>query len=143
MTGFAFDAPTVIRTKRDGGRVFDAAIEWVIDDGTFVKQGQRLIEMDGSAVKEQLKTQRMMIEQKIADRILAEEDLKITRLMNETDLRVAEVDLQVRELDLQNVPANDTYQKQIQGAKVELARMTLKRVREQRAKPRSFRRRPN
>jgi thymidine phosphorylase len=27
----AFDAPTVIRTKRDGGRLTDAAIDWVID----------------------------------------------------------------------------------------------------------------
>lgn len=26
-----FDAPTVIRTKRDGGRLSDAAIDWVID----------------------------------------------------------------------------------------------------------------
>ena len=25
------DAPTVIRTKRDGGRLSDAAIDWVID----------------------------------------------------------------------------------------------------------------
>ena len=31
MTHFAFDAPTVIRTKRDGGRLPDAAIDWVID----------------------------------------------------------------------------------------------------------------
>ncbi len=31
MTGFAFDAPTVIRTKRDGGRLSDAAIDWVVD----------------------------------------------------------------------------------------------------------------
>ena len=31
MTDFDFDAPTVIRTKRDGGRLSDAAIEWVID----------------------------------------------------------------------------------------------------------------
>ncbi|OIN78147.1 thymidine phosphorylase [Mycobacterium malmoense] len=30
MTDFAFDAPTVIRTKRDGGRLSDAAIDWVI-----------------------------------------------------------------------------------------------------------------
>jgi thymidine phosphorylase len=27
----SFDAPTVIRTKRDGGRLSDAAIDWVID----------------------------------------------------------------------------------------------------------------
>ena len=31
MTAFAFDAPTVIRTKRDGGALSDAAIDWVID----------------------------------------------------------------------------------------------------------------
>ena len=31
LTDFAFDAPTVIRTKRDGGRLSDAAIDWVVD----------------------------------------------------------------------------------------------------------------
>ena len=34
MTGFGFDAPTVIRTKRDGGVLSDAAIDWVIDGYT-------------------------------------------------------------------------------------------------------------
>ena len=34
MTDFTFDAPTVIRTKRDGGRLSDAAIEWVINGYT-------------------------------------------------------------------------------------------------------------
>ena len=34
MTQFTFDAPTVIRTKRDGGRLSDAAIDWVIDGYT-------------------------------------------------------------------------------------------------------------
>ncbi len=31
MSGFIFDAPTVIRTKRDGDRLSDAAIDWVIE----------------------------------------------------------------------------------------------------------------
>ncbi|MGP4055271.1 thymidine phosphorylase [Mycobacterium sp. 4D054] len=31
MTGLTFDAPSVIRTKRDGGVLSDAAIDWVID----------------------------------------------------------------------------------------------------------------
>ena len=39
MTGFAFDAPTVIRTKRDGGRLSDAAIDWVIDAYTTGQVG--------------------------------------------------------------------------------------------------------
>lgn len=41
MTDIAFDAPTVIRTKRDGGRLSDAAIDWVIaayTDGTVAPE---------------------------------------------------------------------------------------------------------
>ena len=34
MTRFAFDAPTVIRMKRDGGRLSEDAIDWVIDGYT-------------------------------------------------------------------------------------------------------------
>lgn len=34
MTEPAFDAPTVIRTKRDGGRLSDAAIDWILDGYT-------------------------------------------------------------------------------------------------------------
>lgn len=34
MTQFTFDAPTVIRMKRDGGRLTDAAIDWVVDGYT-------------------------------------------------------------------------------------------------------------
>ncbi|MEB3983102.1 thymidine phosphorylase [Mycobacterium sp. 663a-19] len=39
MTDLAFDAPTVIRTKRDGGRLSDAAIAWVIDAYTDGRVG--------------------------------------------------------------------------------------------------------
>jgi thymidine phosphorylase len=31
LTDFGFDAPSVIRTKRDGGRLSGAAIDWVVD----------------------------------------------------------------------------------------------------------------
>jgi thymidine phosphorylase len=34
VTAYEFDAPTVIRTKRDGGVLSDAAIDWVIDGYT-------------------------------------------------------------------------------------------------------------
>jgi len=41
LTDIAFDAPTVIRTKRDGGRLSDAAIDWVVaayTDGTVAPE---------------------------------------------------------------------------------------------------------
>jgi thymidine phosphorylase len=37
VTAFAFDAPTVIRAKRDGGELSDEAIDWVIDAYTCGK----------------------------------------------------------------------------------------------------------
>jgi thymidine phosphorylase len=40
VTQFTFDAPTVIRTKRDGGRLSDAAIDWVIDEYTHGGVGE-------------------------------------------------------------------------------------------------------
>lgn len=40
MIDFGFDAPTVIRTKRDGGRLSDAAIDWVIDAYTHGRVGE-------------------------------------------------------------------------------------------------------
>lgn len=39
MTQFTFDAPTVIRTKRDGGRLSGDAIDWVIDAYTHSRVG--------------------------------------------------------------------------------------------------------
>ncbi len=50
MTNFTFDAPTVIRTKRDGGRLSDAAIDWVIDAYT-----------DGRVAEEQMSALLMAI----------------------------------------------------------------------------------
>jgi thymidine phosphorylase len=35
VTQFTFDAPTIIRTKRDGFRLTDEAIDWVIDAYTY------------------------------------------------------------------------------------------------------------
>ncbi|MGH3960504.1 MAG: thymidine phosphorylase, partial [Mycobacterium sp.] len=45
-----FDAPTVIKTKRDGGRLPDAAIDWVIDAYT-----------DGRVAEEQMSALLMAI----------------------------------------------------------------------------------
>ena len=50
MRNSTFDAPTVIRTKRDGGRLSDAAIDWVIDAYT-----------DGRVAEEQMSALLMAI----------------------------------------------------------------------------------
>jgi thymidine phosphorylase len=40
VSRFTFDAPTVIKTKRDGGRLSDAAIDWVVDAYTHGRMAE-------------------------------------------------------------------------------------------------------
>src|SRR5262249_10174780 len=52
-------------------------IKWVIDDGSLVKKGNLLIELDNSGLQEQHKEQRITLDRATADKVLAEENFKI------------------------------------------------------------------
>ena len=47
----------VCKVKAGSRGTYAATIRWVIEDGTMVKKGQLLIELDDSALQEQLRTQ--------------------------------------------------------------------------------------
>lgn len=85
MTDFAFDAPTVIRTKRDGGRLSDAAIDWVIASYT-----------DGTVAPEQMSALLMAIFLRGMDR---DEIARWTAAMLATGPRMDFSDLGLRTVD--------------------------------------------
>src|SRR5262245_55355350 len=113
-----------------GKREKPLVIKWVIEEGTRVKKGERLVEFDDGLVREQLVAQQMTTEQSNAVATMAERDLAIARLTSAKELRSAEAAVEVAELTLKNsTEANLLAKKRLalrlKHAEVGLARAEL------------------
>lgn len=82
-------------------------IKWIIDDGSQVKQGDLLVDLDDSGLQEQLKTQKITLDRAEAEKIQAEENHKIVKSQNESDIKTAEVNLDLARIDLQKYLEGD------------------------------------
>jgi multidrug resistance efflux pump len=100
-------------------------IRWVIDDGTFVKKGQRLLELDDSRLQEQLRTQKIAAETALAARIVAETDLEIARTQTKLDVRTAEINRKRARLALKRFTGKDREEKEVLEGMVEVAELGL------------------
>lgn len=76
-------------------------IKWVIEDGTLVSAGQKLVELDDSGLQEQLKSQKIIVDQARATWIQADENYKIVESQNESDIAAAAVAVDLAVLDLE------------------------------------------
>lgn len=87
----------------------DGKIIWLIAEGTLVKAGDKIAEMDTTTVVRELRNQRLTLKNADADVVRAEEELKMLKLSNETELakQVADRDFSKTELEM----ATKTYQK--------------------------------
>jgi multidrug efflux pump subunit AcrA (membrane-fusion protein) len=106
------DNREVVARVRAGakGSTVATTIKWVIDDGTHVKQGQLLCEFDDSGLQEQLKTQKIALDQARAAWISADENCKIVESQNESDIKTAEITLELAEIDLRKYLEGDYEQ---------------------------------
>ncbi|GIW80284.1 MAG: hypothetical protein KatS3mg105_2091 [Gemmatales bacterium] len=75
-------------------------IKWVIPDGSQVKKGDKLVELDDSGLREQLKDQKNIVLNAKAASIQAEKNFEIVKSQNESDIEAARVQLQLAILDL-------------------------------------------
>jgi multidrug efflux pump subunit AcrA (membrane-fusion protein) len=76
-------------------------IKWVIDDGSSVKKGDPILELDDSDLQDQLKNQKLAVDKAEADKTKAEQDYQIQVSQNESDLGTAQVSVQLAQLDLE------------------------------------------
>lgn len=85
---------------RAGTKATDLRIRWVIDDGAQVKQGERLMEIEDSALQDQLKAQKIALDLARSGMIASEQQYKIVVSENESAVRIAEIAIVLAELDL-------------------------------------------
>jgi biotin carboxyl carrier protein len=125
------DVADVVCRVKNRGKADAAAttIRWVIDDGTSVKKGDKLVELDDSALQEDLRAQKAAHAQAVAARAEAEEQLGLVRRENEVEVRLAEVQVKLAEVELKKYSGTDADLRQILELKVEQARLLRERAR--------------
>ena len=111
-----------------------STIKWVIDDGSRVKKGELLVELDDSGLQDQLKTQKNTLSTAEATKIKAEEDYNITISQNESDIKTAEITLELARIDLQKYLEGDYPQslKDVEG-KIKVAESDVEQQRDRAA----------
>jgi multidrug efflux pump subunit AcrA (membrane-fusion protein) len=92
------------------GSTVATTIKWVIDDGSHVKRGQLLAELDDSGLQEQLKTEKITVDQARAAWVQAEENYKIVDSQNQSDIKTAEIAVELAALDLEKYIKGDYIQ---------------------------------
>jgi HlyD family secretion protein len=109
-------------------------IKWVIDDGSHVKKGELLVELDDSGLTETLKTQNITVATAQAAWISAQEQYKITVSQNESDLQTKRTTLQLAKIDLEKYQKGDFPQslKDVEG-RIKIAESDLEQQRDRAA----------
>ena len=103
-----------------------ATIKWVIDDGTMVKKGQRVLTLDDSALHDQYKAAGAKVKEAEAALDLATENVRLVQKENAIEVRLAEIDVKLAEVELKERPAGKP--KEVPELKVEQAKLKLERA---------------
>lgn len=93
------DNRDVVCRVRAGTKASQLTLKWVVDDGTLVKQGQLLVEIDDSALQDQLKAQKINLDTARANKIQAEENYKIASSQADSAIATAKVNLEIAKID--------------------------------------------
>jgi HlyD family secretion protein len=102
----------------------------LVPEGTFVKAGDILVELDSSEIAQQLNQQQIQVDTGEAALNQAEKQLEIQRSLNQSDLQQSKVNLELAEIDLEKYKDGDfeVAQKKAESdmtiAEQELARAT-------------------
>jgi len=123
----AENSDVVCRVKaRSASNTVSTTIRWVIEDGTQVKKGERLVQLDDSGLGEQLKTQKIAVDQARALLIQADENYKIVKIQNDSDKATALLAKNLALIDLVKYEDGEYVQtrQEIKG-RMEMARSDL------------------
>lgn len=104
-------------------------IRWLIEDGTMVKKGDKLVEFDNEFLREAMLQQRFNVEQAAAALTAAQQEGKLADLQNQRESRGVKAALEIAELVLKNSTESEALSKRRQVLKVKQAEVAVERAR--------------
>ena len=103
-------------------------IKWVIDNGSRVKKGDKLIEFDTSPYQDLLRQQKEVVIKAEAVQRRAAAALDHIKSETRIDVKLAEIDLRLADLALRQYKGNDDLQMETLKVQVDRAALLLERV---------------
>jgi multidrug efflux pump subunit AcrA (membrane-fusion protein) len=100
-------------------------IKWLVEDGTQVKKGDKVVELDDSDLQEAFQDRKITAEQTLDDKREAATDLDLQKKENRVTIRFHEIDLRLAELDLKKYAGNDPVEKEVLELRIERAALAL------------------
>jgi multidrug efflux pump subunit AcrA (membrane-fusion protein) len=109
-------------------------IKSLVDEGTHVKKGDLLIDLDDSGLIEQLKDQKIVVDKAQSDWVQAEQQYKIAEEKYKSDRKTAETDVELAKIDLEKYLKGD-YPQNLQDVdgRIKVAESDLEQQRDRAA----------
>lgn len=98
------------KVQARNGSLFASTIRWIVEEGTHVHRGQLLLELDDTEIEEDLHRRKIWLDQAEAAWIQAEQELKIVRSQNISDVDAALRTLELAQIDLEKYQQGDYEQ---------------------------------
>jgi len=117
----------VLRAAKPNSTVA-STIRWIIDEGTKVKKGDKVVQLDDTALQERIKDQRIRTAEAQAALLKAKTTISQVEEELRIDLRLAEIGVKLAALELEKHGGKGALDKQILELKVEKAQLFLDRV---------------
>lgn len=105
----------VVRNQVDG----DSRVIYIIPEGTFVKEGDLIVELDAAEAEEELKDQKITFETSSASFITADNDLEIMKSTVDSETRAADLAVTFARMDLEKFEELD-YDQQLRSAELNI-----------------------
>ncbi|MEM7386152.1 MAG: hypothetical protein AAF514_14520, partial [Verrucomicrobiota bacterium] len=105
----------VVRNEVDG----ESRIIFIVPEGTTVKKGDLVVELDSAEADDELNQQQISYEKNLAAHVAAENDLTIMESTVQSETRVAELAVKFAFMDLKKFEEIDREQ-QIRSAEIEI-----------------------
>jgi HlyD family secretion protein len=101
----------ICRVKaRSANTTTSSTIRWVIEDGAQVRRGDRLVQFDDSGLVEQLKAQKIVLDQARAAWVAADSNYDIVVSQNRSDIATARLTLDLAKIDYEKYDKGEYIQ---------------------------------
>ncbi|HKB05668.1 MAG TPA: efflux RND transporter periplasmic adaptor subunit [Gemmataceae bacterium] len=125
----ATQADVVCAVRARGRDDTATTLRWVVDDGTMVKKGDKLIELDDSALRDLARAAKVRLVGAEAGVAGAAEELRAARRAGDIEVKLAEIEVALAAADLKDPSLKQS--REVTELKVERAKLMLERTREQ------------